>query len=399
MRWFTCTPKHFVGNQSFMDRDSGLLCRGFEALGGHTRAVQLAPSAADDDPLVLRAEADQMTDPVWWKNSGADGVVLFSYGSLAYQNIASAIVDAGLKLVQMTDTHGVISPWADASAQLRIQWHYHWNLPMIQRLARVVASLPPSYLWKALVRDPRRVRMMLTGDFICGATPDSTSRYQRMIRCLGGSQATEKVRHVPIPTNVHFRWGPGTPKSDEVVAVGRWDSVQKRTPLLLETIQYAVGKRSGTTFAIYGGITPEIERWHTALPMEQQNRVRLHGKVPNAALVEAYSRARVMLVSAAYEGCHIASAEVLCCGASVVGCQSPFLCAIEWHISHNSGRLAARATGRALGETLLAELADWDAGLRNPAAISQFWTRELHTDRVAARILKLFGETPLPDAP
>ena len=381
-----------------MDRDSGLLCRGFEALGFHTRAVQLAPSAADDDPLVLRAEANQLTDPSWWKNSGADGVVLFSYGSLAYQNIATAIVDAGLKLVQMTDTHGVISPWADASAQLRIQWHYHWNLPMIQRLARVVASLPATYLWKALVRDPRRVRMMLTGDFFCGATPDSTSRYHRMIRRLCGSQAAEKVRHVPIPTNVHFRWQPGTTKNDEVVAVGRWDSPQKRTPLLLETIQYAVGKRSGTTFGIYGQITPEMDQWHAALPPEQRGMIHLHGKVPNAALVAAYSRARVMLVSAAYEGCHIASAEALCCGASVVGCQSPFLCAIEWHTSHNSGRLAARATGKALGKALLAELADWDTGHRSPAAISDYWTRVFHADRVAARILELFSEPSTPAA-
>jgi len=394
MNLFTCTPQHFVGNQAFMDRDSGLLCRGFEALGFRSRAVQLGPPASDDDPFVLRAEAGQMTSSAWWKDTGADGVVLFSYGSPVYQNIATAIVDAGLKLVQMTDTHGVISPWADASAHLRIQWHYHWNLSRLQRLGRVVASMSSSYLWQALIRDPRRVRMMMTGDFFCGATPDSTSRYHRMIRRLGGNKAAANVRHMPIPANAHFCWEPGTTKSDEVVAVGRWDSVQKRTPLLLETIQYAAGKRSGTTFGIYGEITPEIERWHSALPMIERNRISLHGKVTNAALVEAYSRARVMLVSAAYEGCHIASAEALCCGASIVGCRSPFLCSIQWHIGHHSGRLAEKATGAALGEALLLELAAWDAGHRDPAAISRYWTRELHPDRVAARILELFGETP-----
>jgi hypothetical protein len=236
--------------------------------------------------------------------------------------------------------------------------------------------------------------MMVTGDFFCGATPDSTSRYHRMIRRLGGSQAAEKVRLMPIPANIHFRWEPGTPKSDEVVAVGRWDSVQKRTPLLLETIQYAVGRRSGTTFGIYGQITPEMDQWHAALPPEQRGMIHLHGKVPNAALVEAYSRARVMLVSAAYEGCHIASEEALCCGGSIVGCRSPHLCAIQWHTSQHSGRLAEKPTGTSLGEALLTELAEWDAGHRSPAAISDYWTRVFHADRVAARILELFEPPP-----
>jgi hypothetical protein len=101
-----------------------------------------------------------------------------------------------------------------------------------------------------------------------------------------------------------------------------------------------------------------------------------------------------MLVSSAYEGCHNASAEAVCSGASVVACRSPFLGAIEWHASKQSGRLSGAATAEELSRTLLAELAAWESGARDPRAISRAWTWELHPDRVAARILELFGQTP-----
>ena len=183
-------------------------------------------------------------------------------------------------------------------------------------------------------------------------------------------------------------------KQDEVVAVGRWDSLQKRTPLLTATISKALAMRPSSRFRIFGRITPELESWHRQLPTTIRSQVVLEGLVSNAELATAYQRARVMLVSAAYEGCHNSSAEAVCSGASVVACRSPFLGALEWHASKNSGRLAERATPESLAQALLDELAAWDRGEREPLAISEAWTRELHPDRVATRILEIFGESP-----
>jgi hypothetical protein len=390
MLWFTCTPKHFVGNQAFMDRDSGLVSAGFRDLGQNSRAVQLAPALSDDLPDVIRATQAQMEDVNWWLATGATGVVLFSYGSPTYQAIADAIVIAGLKLVQMADTHGVISPWADAAAHLYAQWHHHWHRSMAIRLLRTLASIPYSYLYYGLTRDPKRVQMMTTGDYFCGATPASAERYRRMVRRLGSCSLAGKVQHVPIPVGFHFDWPLDGRKSDEVVAVGRWDSVQKRTPLLMTSIRQAAKTRPATIFRIFGIITPELVTWHNSLPQNSKERVKLEGKVSNAALAVAYIRARVMLVSAAYEGCHISSAEALCCGATVVACKSPFLCALEWHASQDSGQLAKRATGESLGSALVSELEIWDQGMRDPSKISRTWRNIFLPDKVASRILGLF---------
>lgn len=398
MTWYTCTPQRFVGNQAFLDRDSGLLCLGFRAIGQESRAVQLGPPMDDDLPEVLRAEAAELESKEWWVRTGAGGVVLFSYGSPAYRRIADAIVGAGLKLIQVADTHGVISPWADMQAQLLTQWHYFWDKPAVVRLLRCLANLPTSYFLHGLTRDPSRVRMMLRGDYFCGSTPQATERYQRMVRRLAGREAQSKILHLPIPVGFHFRWEQGGMKEDEVIAVGRWDSSQKRTPLLLATIKFVLATSGKIVFRIFGSPTPEMEIWHARLPGNERSRVVLEGKVPNQKLAEAYQRAKTMLVSAAYEGCHISSAEALCCGSSVVACPSPFLCALEWHASKDSGTIASAATGKALGTALLHEMAAWDEGRRDPVSISRSWTQIFHPDRVARRVLEMCGETPPPVA-
>ena len=56
MRWFTCTPVEFGGGADFFARDSGLLCRGFQALGIDSRAVMPGPAKVLDEPDLIRTD-------------------------------------------------------------------------------------------------------------------------------------------------------------------------------------------------------------------------------------------------------------------------------------------------------------------------------------------------------
>jgi glycogen synthase len=147
-------------------------------------------------------------------------------------------------------------------------------------------------------------------------------------------------------------------------------------------------------FRIFGKVTDELTKWHAGLSSAHKKRVILEGLVANSELVKAYQSARCMLVSAAYEGCHNASAEALCCGSSIVACRSPYLEALEWHAGENSGRLAAKSTPDSLSKALLDELQAWDSGQRDPETISNTWTKMMHPDRVAERLLSLLSKVP-----
>lgn len=392
MRWFTCSPRNFFGTDAFFARDSGLTCHGFRALGIESRAIALAPAHEGQSADMIRGTIEQMNNPAWWGALNLDGLIIYTWGQPKYRSVVEAAMAAGVKVAQVTDTQGLTSPVADLLGHLRAEQAHYWQEPAFKRLFRTIIKLPVSCTIRLLRRDRAHARMVATSDYFFAPTPRAALRFQTLVRRLVSKQAAAKVLCVPIPVNFHFIHDPGVAKKEEVVAVGRWDSLQKRTPLLATTISQALKLRQSTRYRIFGKITPYLEAWHQELPPEYRQRVVLEGLVPNAELTTAYQQARVMLVSAAYEGCHVSSAEALCCGASVVACRSPFLGALEWHISKNSGRLSDKANPQALAQTLVEELAAWDRGERNPQAISEAWTKIFHPEQVVRSILEIFGE-------
>lgn len=394
MKWFTGTPCNFEGTQTFFDRDSGLTMTGFKALGIESGSITLGPSREDDFPEMTRASFEQLESPSWWSELQLDGIVFYTWGQARYAKMVRAAMQAGVKVAQVTDTQGIMSPLSDWKSHLMSEASHYWYEPRWKQICRTLAKVPYSHTIRLIQRDLPFARAIVSGDLFLASTPAAAERFRNFTRHFVGEDLSHKVNFVPIPVNFHFRFTETDQKHREVISVGRWDSFQKRTPLLISTISLALSKRDHTVFRIFGKTTPELTSWHNSLCSEQRSRVCLEGVVDNFTLAEAYRRAQVMLVSAAYEGCHNASAEAICSGASVVGCQSPFLGAIEWHASRESGRVSETATAEALSAALQLELSAWESGARNPDAISKAWTAQFHPDRVAARILALFGVTP-----
>jgi len=389
MKWFTGTPCNFEGTQTFFDRDSGLTMRGLSALGVDTGSITLGPARADDFPEMTRATQAELENPEWWLALHLDGLIFYTWGQPRYINMVRAAKKAGILVAQVTDAQGIMSPLADWSAHIRAENAYFWQETRWKRMLRWVCKILYSHTIRLFTRDLAIVRAIGSSDRFFCVTPNAEKRFRKLVSRLGHTKTAEHIHFVPLPVNFHFCYDGSIPKINDVVAVGRWDSYQKRTPLLMESITKFLDSRQDVRFRIFGTTTPELNDWHMKLPSEKRHCVILEGLIPNDQLVAPFQSAKVMLVSSAYESFHIASAEAICCGASVVACRSPFLDPIEWQASRNSGRLADRATGESLAQTLLDELAAWDKGERDPIAISAAWAHELHPDRVAARILEL----------
>lgn len=397
MRIFTGTPCNFDGTEDFFARDSGLTARGFERIGVESASITLGPPKPGDLPMMRRASRAELESPDWWRALGLDGLVFYTWGHAQYRHMVRAAMTAGIPVAQVADQQGFISPLADWPAHVSAEEAHYWHHPRWRRVARTLLKLPYSTTLRIPFRDLPAAKAIAASDLFLTATPSATARYKRFMRRVGMADSARRIHFAPIPVNFHFRHDPSVSKEQEVIAVGRWDSVQKRTPLLTKTIAAALKKRPGIRFRIFGRVTEELEAWHGSLPESHRTNVHLEGLVSNTELVKAYQSARCMLVSSAYEGCHNASAEALCCGASVVACRSPFLGALEWHTGSASGTLAASPSAEDLSQALLDELAQWDLGNRDAGRISREWTAIMHPDRVAIRILELF-DLPAPSA-
>ena len=344
MHIYTAAPCNFIGTNVHFDRESGLTSRGFQSIGIKSRCILLAPPLEGDHPSVIRATIQNLQDIRWWKSLKIDAVVFYTWGSLQYKPMVAAAKSAGITVLQVTDQSGVSSPLAGLKAHLMADYYHCWYYPLWKRILRTVCKLPYSCTWRLFARDWRNAHAMTAGDFFLASTPEAARRFHTFVARLVGKHAAEKVRFIPIPVNFHFRFNPDIPKLPEVIAVGRWDTLQKRAPLLIETINLALIKNDTVRFRIFGNMNPQLLEWWRRLRSDYSERVCLEGVTSN-----------------------------------------------KWHTSMNTGRLALSSSPESLSTALLAELAAWAIGERDPVVSSAQWSKRLHPDRVAQEMCKLIS--------
>lgn len=347
---YTCTPVSFAANNGFWIRDTGLISRNLRRAGVESKCIMPLPWHDDDDDRehVIRVERKMLESPAWWKSLQLDGLVLYSWAIFKYIRIARAVHKAGIPcLIHWDGGAPVYKPFS-------LKYHaMQWLRALHLCYGTRVTMTPP--VVRAFMRE-LPFRLIHLAD-----------------KCLP----------MGCPVDASFRYD-GREKENLIICIGRWyDNGQKRQHFLMKTLEsyYAAGGDAVTE--IYGKLTPELQSWHSGLPLAVQKSVRLIGYVNNAELYDVYNRARIILCPSASESSHIVSAESLCCGATVVVTNRPLpLATVRWYTTQNSGTISAEDTPASLAEALRSELEIWNQGGRNPSAIAAAWQSYFHPDKV-----------------
>lgn len=390
-KWFTCTPVRFVGDHTFFARDSGLLCKGFQQSGVECKAIMPGPPMEVDQVQdLIRTDYRNLEDPEWWKSLGGDGVVLYAWGSGKYTGIARAIKEAGMILVTHMDTAGmlgVLNGFSAFAATLMAVCKGE-SRNSLSAYARFAARFTFASTIGILKNDITRARHLKQADLIGAITPIALERIQKVCRKYAGEELASKVKLIPHPNSSFMFYNPEIRKEPLVVAIGRWDDVKvKGTRLLMATVEALMANSREAQVEIYGKVPLFMKEWHQSLSSAASQRVQLMGVVRNEILGMALQRASISLCTSLRESYHIASAEALCCGCSIVGPDVSEIPSMKWFTGGQSGRMSAR-NPEAMAEALREELQDWDDGKRNAGEISAIWTSLLHAPRVAELILK-----------
>lgn len=400
--WFTCTPVRFRGDESFFSRDSGLLCKGFQAIGVSSRAIMPGPEMPDDcREDLIRTPYRNLESAEWWKATGAQGVVLYAWGASRYFPVARAIRQAGLKLVCNMDTSGTFGILGGPLAYWGSQWRILNGIGTTpSSVARFCLKFLSSFSWSLLQNDIGMAKHLRQADLIGAVSPIAVQRIRRVCRWYGGSKLADKVRLIPHAVAMHMRYD-GQTKESRVVSVGRWqpgDWRQKNPRLLLETAGRVLRRLPQSEFVVVGSMEKQLHRQFSDLANRAAGRLRLAGRLPNLEIAKLFQGSRVAFCSSNHESFHIASAEALCCGCSLVAPDLPELPSQKWFIGEASGRLAARDPD-SLSNAVLEELDFWRRGERDPWQIARLWGNRLHADRVAALILAFLTQNEAPSHP
>lgn len=357
-RIYTCTPVSFHYRQDFLIRDTGLFATQLRAMGIESKSIMPLPWHDDDirdDGNLIRVELKELYSPDWWKSLQLDGLVLYSWGAPRYTGIAKAAKRAGIRVHIHLDT-------ADS---------FFWKPSGILASARY-------YAWQFLT-----ARHVSHADVLTIGAP-LIEKFRR--HPLFGETFAGKAIPMPCPVADSFDYD-GTPKENTILFIGRWDDErQKRAKLMMQTLARYYAEPRDTVTEIYGKLTDELKAWHEALPEQAQAKIRLIGYIPNAELRAVYLRSRALVCTSSFESSHIVSAEMLCCGGSIITPKRPGLDNIVWYTTADSGSSAAEDTAESLAKAIETEMKMWDSGKRDPQQIAAHWQPYFHVTKVIPRL-------------
>lgn len=383
-RWFCAIPMIYSDDSGFWDRDAGLVCQGFRKLGMDSKFIALGqPSQREDVPLILSTLA-QMMDANWWRQWNLEGVLLYAWALPRYEPIARAIKTAGLKLNLVLDNDGIVHPrvWP----RRYLEKKYYTEMDMGKWFPAGWALLKTAVA-AFRARHNGTLRHLEHGDFFTLPSPLAKQRYSRFLLAVGRPDLMERVRFVPYAMTQDMSYSPSIGKQPLIIAVGRWQSPLKGAPVLVRVLERVVSEQPGYSACIIGGGGECVRKLMQPLHGGGKSRVDICGRVSHQQLSGHYQESQILLCTSPYESFHMASAEALCCGCSVVG--DVRISAMPYFCSASSGTLSYDRSVNNLSDALHAEIDAWRRGERDPVQISATWTARLHPDRVAGQFLNL----------
>jgi glycosyltransferase involved in cell wall biosynthesis len=298
-------------------------------------------------------------------------------------DVLQAVRAAGLPVMAIGESDAQLSP-------LYHSWPTFRFMTYLQPTLRGKLGAAKYWFQRFLFQTSNEHRALVenteASDVLALASEGAVDEFRHLIRRIGAPELACRVAWVPYPVPQSFCAGIVKPdRADRVIAVGRWDSPQKNPELLARTIRqlHAAGNR--TEILIAGKGTVE----HFAAVGRECRQVHLVGVQPRERIRELMAGCRAVLISSRWESGPIVANEMLSLGGTVVGTPIPTIRGIV--ADGRFGRVSRSHASRSLTDAVLAEMAAWHCGERDPAAIAAHWRPLVSPSRVAQRMLDLLA--------
>lgn len=393
-------PLVYDGNESrFLQRDGARFTAEFNRRGdigiklfidggsGH-----LKPTS----PLLDTASWAEWTSPQYWASTQADLILLYGGFARNLLPVAQAIKQANVPLFLKMDS----------AARLLPHWHTDlWRLFITayhfqhQRHGKIIAIAHALRSRLTAIAGIGNNRLPIYFGLFGVITVESTyalENTQAWLRRKGLPHLAERVQllHHPIPD--HFIYDPATDnKANAIIAVAQdWTNPLKGGPLLADVLTRVLEARGDYQAVIVGDASEEIRKRTIKSAPALAPKVSAIAKIDADKTQAFYVNAKILITTSGSESGPLVAYEAACCGCSVVF--PPELKHLNAFVEANSGRMAKWRTSRHMAQALLNECNAWDAGQRDPTAISEHWSKQTHTKCCTDQLYKWLKRKELP---
>ena len=352
--------------------------RGFQALGwepitvclpgaaeGYTESVVLAPSEAD------------LRDPAFYRSLRIDAAVVITW--LGIPDVVAAAKAACPWVVSIADSDGKVGVRVHPRSTFLRMTAQHRKFGLSLRAAKYWLQLyfaGPEELDKPVLDSASHADRIDVGSLA------SAGHLRAFFDSYRRPDLAAKVAVVPYPIDECYIASPiSSGRPARIVAIGRWDDPQKNAGLLRRAIGRHCEAGGQTEFLLIG---PSGDLWFASLA-RRWLRVRYLGLQGPEAISEHLRSSRAILLPSRWEGSPIVLNEALASGCTVIGTDA--VPAVVSACDQGYGTMATGGSASSLAAAIDAEMAAWDRGDRDPAAISAHWQHRLHPATICGQLL------------
>ncbi len=221
-------------------------------------------------------------------------------------------------------------------------------------------------------------------DAVVVETPTARRSLLKVFDKYGQNRLATKITVVPHSVREEFIAMPGrtaTSRKRQIIAAGRWDSMQKNPELLVETLKDILSIDPSVTAMVCG-------------PIKEQTLQRLKllgeqicylGIVGTKQMIELLSESRILLSTSRWETQPIGALEAVCLGCTIVA--PPIRGFVDLMMDPNCGTMARFSNAKSLASAVRTELTKWDAGDRSPKSLADAYRSRFSNATVVAAIL------------
>lgn len=389
-RIYTASPLPLTKDS--WERDITVLYRGFAALGHEAACVRLQSTDGSDFSGVLQVSMNEMESTEWWRTQGCDLVVTNTWAMPGLNKLVAAVKSSGAKILVRMDSHGYNSPWCGFWPYLRVNF-YSFRQNHSSTLAAIKAFSKSLLYAIPHLYDRKMLEHLSLADGIGIESQGAYNIFADLLRSYNRPDLLEKLHviHHPVIPEIENMDVPGREERDNcIVAVGRWNSPQKDTPLLIKTLAKSLASAPTWRVDIYGAGVPELQKLVARYADNVKERIHIHGPKPHEEILQAYQRSKICLFTSRFESGPIAGEEALCLGCSLVG--PPDVPSMHDLCAPQFGNLPASRKPSDISRAVHTEISQWESGNRDPKAISINASAIYSARAVCKNILTVFDE-------
>ena len=288
-RWLWAIPMVDSEEGAFWERDGGWVCLGARILGVDARFVALGQPGERKDVPLITCTLEQMREAPWWKQWEVETVVLNAWALPRYEPIARAIKVAGIKLILTLDTEGIVSPhvWP-----WRYLHHKYFAEKDSEKWFRAGLALLKTVVGSFRMRHAGTIRHLEHAEPDCSAFASGEERYSRYLLAMKRADLIGRLRCVPSSVVKEMTHVPAVPKKPLIIAVGRWNTLPKNTPLLLRVLERVLAGQPRYSARIIGGGSEVVKGLAEHLNADCQSPINIVGRVDHKSSPLFTGRAR-----------------------------------------------------------------------------------------------------------